>query len=301
MSGNSERGSSKRAAVVGRETAAAAAAGGEVYVPPPTHSGDQVAPDAQEGVRRGGGGEGGSRRASETPRELLAIGDIDITTTAAATTQSVAAPPETLDLGQSNVSAWDDDMETVPLTPTTPRSRGGHPGSREPKKQEAIRVATIGVVSSDTKVVTSGRAMAASPVWQQILADCLGRTVLQDAAETEQTSLGVAVLLAALREDEKYPAATNKKDNEQRRQRQHRGKEQDGELNGEGVVDNDDEPRGGGSFGGAEDRGAVVTGRAGAQEEAVWGVVLRRPNEHAFRRYASARQAQERVYLKMIE
>ena len=42
--------------------------------------------------------------------------------------------------------------------------------------------------------------MAASPFWQQILADCLGRTVRASGA-TEETSLGVAVLLSSLEGD----------------------------------------------------------------------------------------------------
>lgn len=51
--------------------------------------------------------------------------------------------------------------------------------------------------SQNASVVTSGNAMAASPFWQQILADCLGRTVRASGA-TEETSLGVAVLLSSL-------------------------------------------------------------------------------------------------------
>lgn len=54
--------------------------------------------------------------------------------------------------------------------------------------------------SQDATVVTSGHAMAVSPFWQQILADCLGRTVRASGA-TEETSLGVAVLLSALEVD----------------------------------------------------------------------------------------------------
>lgn len=52
----------------------------------------------------------------------------------------------------------------------------------------------------DATVVTSGHAMLASPFWQQILADCLGRTVRASGA-TEETSLGVAVLLSSLEVD----------------------------------------------------------------------------------------------------
>ena len=54
--------------------------------------------------------------------------------------------------------------------------------------------------TQDATVVTSGLAMAASPFWQQILADCLGRTV-QASGATEETSLGVAVLLSSLEVD----------------------------------------------------------------------------------------------------
>lgn len=54
--------------------------------------------------------------------------------------------------------------------------------------------------SENASVVTSGNAMAASPFWQQILADCLGRTVRASGA-TEETSLGVAILLSSLEAD----------------------------------------------------------------------------------------------------
>eukprot|EP00752_Nemacystus_decipiens_P010274 g9156.t1 len=47
------------------------------------------------------------------------------------------------------------------------------------------------------EVVTSGNAFAASPFWRQILADCLGRTV-RASGVTEETSLGVAILLSSL-------------------------------------------------------------------------------------------------------
>lgn len=46
-------------------------------------------------------------------------------------------------------------------------------------------------------VVTSGNAFAASPFWRQILADSLGRTV-RASGVTEETSLGVAILLSSL-------------------------------------------------------------------------------------------------------
>lgn len=49
----------------------------------------------------------------------------------------------------------------------------------------------------DAGVVTSGHAMAASPFWRQILADSLGRPVRGSGA-TEETSLGVAILVASL-------------------------------------------------------------------------------------------------------
>ncbi|CAM9098022.1 unnamed protein product [Ectocarpus fasciculatus] len=49
----------------------------------------------------------------------------------------------------------------------------------------------------DAEVVTSGNAFAASPFWRKMLADSLGRTVRASGA-TEETSLGVAVILSSL-------------------------------------------------------------------------------------------------------
>lgn len=54
--------------------------------------------------------------------------------------------------------------------------------------------------SQDATVVTSGHGMAASSFWQQILSDCLGKTVRASGA-SEETSLGVAVLLSSLEVD----------------------------------------------------------------------------------------------------
>lgn len=50
---------------------------------------------------------------------------------------------------------------------------------------------------SGADVVTSGNAFAASPFLRQVLADSLGRTV-RASGVTEETSLGVAVLLSSL-------------------------------------------------------------------------------------------------------
>ncbi|CAM9451479.1 unnamed protein product, partial [Hapterophycus canaliculatus] len=49
----------------------------------------------------------------------------------------------------------------------------------------------------DAGVVTSGNALAASPFWRKLLADCLGRTV-RASGVPEETSLGVAILLSSL-------------------------------------------------------------------------------------------------------
>ncbi|CAM9562905.1 unnamed protein product [Ectocarpus sp. 4 AP-2014] len=49
----------------------------------------------------------------------------------------------------------------------------------------------------EAEVVTSGNAFAASPFWRKMLADSLGRTVRASGA-TEETSLGVAVILSSL-------------------------------------------------------------------------------------------------------
>lgn len=49
----------------------------------------------------------------------------------------------------------------------------------------------------DAEVVTSGNAFAASPFWRKMVADSLGRTV-RASGETEETSLGVAVILSSL-------------------------------------------------------------------------------------------------------
>lgn len=53
------------------------------------------------------------------------------------------------------------------------------------------------LVRGHAKVITSGRAMAESSLWKQILADALGRHV-QDSGRQEETSLGVAVLLSSM-------------------------------------------------------------------------------------------------------
>lgn len=49
----------------------------------------------------------------------------------------------------------------------------------------------------DAGVITSGNALAASPLWRQLLADALGRTV-RVSGVAEETSVGVAVLLSSL-------------------------------------------------------------------------------------------------------
>lgn len=148
----------------------------------------------------------------------------------------------------------------------------------------AAKAVVTGHVDKHAKVVTSGGAMAASPLWQQVLADCLGREVLQDAAETEQTSLGVAVMLASLEHDH---------DNLRQRWRPPQG-------HGEGEHTHGDESKG------CDRRGWVETGEGGVAVAATkkgavaWGILVHTPNKEAFRRYVHARQAQERAYRALI-
>ena len=56
------------------------------------------------------------------------------------------------------------------------------------------------------EVVTSGNAFAGSPFLRKILAGSLGRTV-RSSGETEETSLGVALLLSSLEGQEAWPRA----------------------------------------------------------------------------------------------
>lgn len=54
-----------------------------------------------------------------------------------------------------------------------------------------------GTAGGGARVIAGGGAMAASPLWKQMLADALGRSV-QDSGRTEETSFGVAVLLSSM-------------------------------------------------------------------------------------------------------
>lgn len=127
--------------------------------------------------------------------------------------------------------------------------------------------------------------MAASPLWQQVLADCLGREVLQDAAETEQTSLGVAVMLASLEYDhgnlrQRWPPPQG------HGERQHNHGNENNGCDRRGWAE------------ASEGEVAAVAMKRGAE---AWGILVRRPNEEAFRRYVHARQAQERAYRAVID
>lgn len=55
---------------------------------------------------------------------------------------------------------------------------------------------------NDFQVVASGQALAASPLWRQILADSLGMAV-RPSGTSEETSLGVAVLLSSLEDEDR--------------------------------------------------------------------------------------------------
>lgn len=162
----------------------------------------------------------------------------------------------------------DEGLRGVRISPRRTQVDGAGAAEGAPPTVTSI----AGLVASDARVVTSGAGMAASPLWQQILADCLGRTVLQDSRETEQTSLGVAVMMASLE------------------QQNSTSDDRLGDGGGEGEGDGDGVAGGG--------RGESDGG--GLKRENAWGFIVRKPNEGAFRRYASARQMQERAYRAII-
>lgn len=142
------------------------------------------------------------------------------------------------------------------------------------RKQEAaadIALSAPNRVREDAKVVTSGNAMAASPFWQQILADCLGRTV-QASGTTEETSLGVAVLLSSLEEPESSVTVTDSCAT--------RGID---ETEGRGPAASSDE---------LKQAGESVAAAATASTD----VSINTPNDEAFRAYRRAGRAQARAY-----
>lgn len=120
------------------------------------------------------------------------------------------------------------------------------------------------VVGRNTRVVASGRAMAASPLWQQILADALGRTVLQHSgsAEGEETSLGVAILLSSLQNNSRRSQSTVK------------------------TAAGDGFSRCGRNISGCYDD-------SGSERH---DMIVRTPNEEAFKLYSKAGEAQQRAY-----
>ncbi|KAG7386301.1 hypothetical protein PHYPSEUDO_000429 [Phytophthora pseudosyringae] len=66
----------------------------------------------------------------------------------------------------------------------------------------------------DATVVVSGTALTASPVWRQMIADCLGKKLILEASAVETTSRGLAVLIGtylglhSLQESGSFPKET---------------------------------------------------------------------------------------------
>ncbi|KAH7481729.1 hypothetical protein KRP22_015037 [Phytophthora ramorum] len=66
----------------------------------------------------------------------------------------------------------------------------------------------------DATVVVSGTALTSSPVWRQMIADCLGKKLILEASATETTSRGLAVLIGTylslhtLQDSGSFPSGT---------------------------------------------------------------------------------------------
>ncbi|KAF4032747.1 FGGY family of carbohydrate kinases C-terminal domain [Phytophthora infestans] len=66
----------------------------------------------------------------------------------------------------------------------------------------------------DVTVVVSGTALTSSPVWRQMIADCLGKKLIYEASAIETTSRGLAVLIGTflglhtLKESGSFPVGT---------------------------------------------------------------------------------------------
>lgn len=78
----------------------------------------------------------------------------------------------------------------------------GMAGAEAVTRDMAGTAAQVSKAQKDFYVVASGQALAASPLWRQILADSLGRAV-RPSGTSEETSLGVAVLLSSLENEER--------------------------------------------------------------------------------------------------